>query len=260
MLGLLVVALAWSAPPVEVREVTHASEHRSKDVSYVAWIPRAEVPLPTLYLLHGAWGSHADWREHAEEQLSGLAAEHQIVIISPDGEELGWWADGREHRVESYVVEELIPHVESTLSVRPDRRAIAGLSMGGQGALGLALRHPGLFTSASSMSGILDITQHPSQWKLPRVFGSYAEHREVWRTHSVAWLLRKTSEPPPMLLTVSSDDPWAVHENRALHQELLGRGVEHGWREDPGTHDWAYWTAVVPHHVRFHAQHLHAAP
>lgn len=258
MLALLLVALAWSAPQVEVREITHASEVRGKDVSYVAWIPQSEAPLPALYLLHGAWGSHEDWREHAQDELSQLAAEHQVVILTPDGEEFGWWADGNQYRIESYVVQELIPHVEATLPVRTDRRAIAGLSMGGQGALGLALRHPGLFVSASSMSGILDITQHPRQWSLHRVFGSYHEHREVWRAHSVAWLLRMTSEHPPMLLTVSSDDPWAVHENRALHHELVGRGVEHGWREDPGTHDWAYWTAVVPHHVSFHAEHLYA--
>ena len=71
------------------------------------------------------------------------------------------------------------------------KRGIAGLSMGGHGALVLALRGGTGFISISSMSGILDITSHPTNWKLPEVFGPYETNRETWESHSAYHLAQK---------------------------------------------------------------------
>ena len=246
----------------------HGSKARGRDVYFWAFVPRPERPgdtFPVLYLLHGAWGSHDDWRQHAKAQLKDLAERYGIVIITPDGDPFGWYLDSpidADSRIETWFVHELIPHVEGAagLPVMPgaEHRSIGGLSMGGHGAFVLSLRNPGTFVSASSMSGILDITTHPKSWELPDRLGPLdRDSRKRWEEHSATCLLRALPQPEPKLLfTVSVGDGAAYDENLALHDELTRRDVPHEYAEAPGDHTWEYWTSVIADHVAFHAEYL----
>jgi S-formylglutathione hydrolase FrmB len=246
----------------------HASAVRGRDVYYWAIVPRPDKPgdtFPVLYLLHGAWGSHDDWRQHAKADLKELAERYGVVIITPDGDPFGWYLDSpveAASQLETWFVQELIPHVEgsSRLPVMKgaEHRAIAGLSMGGHGAFVLALRNPGAFTTASSMSGILDITTHPTSWELPDRLGPLDRGgRSRWEQHSATVLLRSVPEPATKLMfTVSTGDSAAYAENKALHDELTRRAVPHEYAEAPGGHTWDYWTSVIEDHVAFHAEYL----
>jgi len=243
------------------------SSARQKEVRFWAFLPQPEEPgqrYPVIYLLHGATGDYGDWRTHAKGQLLDLASRYGVVIITPDGDHYGWYLDSPEDpasALESYFVEELIPYVERGAGLPvaggPDHRAIIGLSMGGHGALSLALRQPGTFRAASSMSGILDITSHPKSWQIAGRLGSIEEHRSRWEEHSVAHLLRSgAADGLPILFVCGDADRAAWTENLALHEELTAAGREHEWRRSTEGHSWTYWTAELPKHVAFAAEYL----
>jgi len=243
------------------------SAARQKEVRFWAFLPQAEAPgerFPVLYLLHGATGDYRDWRLHAKGRLLELASRYGLVIVTPDGDPHSWYLDSpheTDSQLESYFFDELIPFVEegSGLPVvaGPDSRSIAGLSMGGHGALSLALRHPGTFRSASSMSGILDITSHPKSWQIADRLGPLEEQRAEWEEHSVTQLLRSgAASDLPILFVCGDADRAAWTENLALHEELTASGREHEWRASEAGHSWSYWTAELPEHVAFAAEFL----
>jgi len=126
---------------------------------------------PVLYLLHGHGGGQNDWRDHDVEHLVTAAdgTPLPVIVVMPDGGYDGWYSnwygvdlDGHSGTVapgwESFHIGELIPFVDATFRTEADRahRAIAGLSMGGFGAMSYAARHPDLFASAAAFSGAVD--------------------------------------------------------------------------------------------------------
>ncbi|MDR3570176.1 MAG: alpha/beta hydrolase family protein [Syntrophobacteraceae bacterium] len=241
----------------------------SQEMAYYAFVPGgvgSGKRYPVLYLLHGAFGSYRDWKDHAGKELCELASKYRLIIITPEGENFGWYADSRflkNNHIESYFFKELIPDVERNFPAN-GLRSIAGLSMGGHGAFVLCLRHPGQFVSVSSMSGILDITRHKRQWRLSKVFGPYGNNSAVWNRHSVLKLLAEQKEQRyirslPMLITVSTGDPYSLDDNRLVHEELDSLKISHCYRESAGTHDWTYWLSELPQHVAFHAEQLKRA-
>jgi len=243
------------------------SKLRNQETSYYAFVPQAVRDggaFPVLYLLHGAWDDYTAWKVQAEDELKKLADTHRIIIVTPDGGRFGWYADSPfdpANQIESYFFQELMPHVEQTLPVLKDRRGLAGLSMGGHGAVVLALRHPGAFMSVSAMSGILDLTRHRHRdWELDRVFGPYnSNNKDLWEQHSAYHLCLEKDDylkSLPLLLTVARDDPWALADNRFFHQRLNKLKIAHIYREGPGNHDWTYWKSQLPVHAAFHARVL----
>jgi len=243
-----------------LERVLHSTA-RNKTTRYLVFIPRSakKEKKPVLLLLHGAWDDYKAWNARAGDLLKRLAAEEDIIILTPDGEPFGWYADSAvtpDQNIETYFMDELIPHIRKTLPC-DGRFAIAGLSMGGHGAMVLALRNPGIFASASSMSGILDITRHPGQWKLPLVFGPFAGERvRDWRDHSALELIQRSSsglENLALMVSVSSEDEYSRDENRDFHAKLDELGKAHVYRAKPGGHDWKFWISELPRHVRFHA-------
>lgn len=233
---------------------------RGGDVDCYAFLPadrRPEERFPVVYLLHGAFEGADVWNREAGKLLEGLATRHRLVLIAPSCGKTGWYADSpliKNSRMESFIVRELLPFVEGHFPVLP-KRGIMGMSMGGHGAFALALRHPGLFASASSMSGVLDITRHAGQWKLRDVLGPLASQRALWESHSARFLLDQTQPPaaPSMLITVGQDDAYVVPENRAFRDALRKGGFNYQYRESAGGHDWTYWREELPLHMAFHA-------
>jgi len=124
---------------------------------------RSRRRYPVLYLLHGFTNSYASWA--ADTDLVHFARPFAMIIVMPDGGN-GWYindANGGQ-RWEDYHIHQLIPFIDShyrTIATRSGR-AIAGLSMGGFGALSYAARHPDLFSAAASFSGALDVEHLPA--------------------------------------------------------------------------------------------------
>jgi S-formylglutathione hydrolase FrmB len=136
---------------------------------------------PIIYLLHGLGGHYNVW---PHEKLADYATEFRLIIVTPEGND-GWYTDSATmpaDKYESYFLRELIPDVERryrALATR-DGRAVAGLSMGGYGALKFGVKHPDMFAFAASMSGALDAAAWTEE-ELKGAVGAYVA-RSVMRT------------------------------------------------------------------------------
>ena len=136
--------------------------------------------------------------------------------------------------------------------------AHAGISAGGHGAFSVALTHAGLFRSASSMSGVLDLTQARNRPALVRALGTYALDPAAWEARSATHLVAhrpRAAHGLPMLISVGSDDRWAP-VNRDFAAQLTALRIPHEFHESDGGHDWTYWVSELPRHVAWHAQLL----
>ena len=116
------------------------------------------LKYPVVYLLHGLGGGSSDWVSRT--RLAEHAAAYRLIIVTPEGRD-GWYTDSAtapDEKFETYFLEELIPDVERKFRTLParDARAVAGLSMGGYGALKFGIKHPERFAFAASLSGAFD--------------------------------------------------------------------------------------------------------
>ena len=112
---------------------------------------------PVIYLLHGLTGHYSDWLQ--KTNLADYATVYRFIIVTPEGND-GWYTDSATvptDKYESYIIRELIPDVERRFRTIQDRRAraVAGLSMGGYGALKFGIKFPDQFSFAASLSGAL---------------------------------------------------------------------------------------------------------
>jgi esterase/lipase superfamily enzyme len=246
------------------------SEALGAKAHYLAYVPReawrdgkptADAGCrPVLFLLHGAGGRWSDWSEHAHRDLQALAQEHQMILVTPEGGEAGWYVDSpilANSAHESHIVSEVVTDVSAWLPASPVR-GIAGLSAGGHGAITIALKHPDLFLSASSMSGVLDLPAAASRAALVERLGPLDAERERWEASSAMHLVARDVDQAralPMLVTVGSADTWA-ETNRAFHEKLEALKVPHVFEETDGGHDWTYWASQLPRHVGWHASAL----
>ena len=141
---------------------------------------------PVLMLLHGATRSHADF--------SDINAAPDALIVAPDGGAYGWYSDwwnggkGGPPAYETFHLVELPQLVQRSWRAST-RMAIAGISMGGFGAMSYAGRHPGMFVAAASISGVVDTRLMPRDWPDPNLWGSPVSQAEVWKTHNPATLV-----------------------------------------------------------------------
>ena len=211
--------------------------------------------FPVLYLLHGAYGSYKDWVKNTD--VADLADAYEMIIVFPDGSPFGWYVDSpfdSTARYESYIVKKLIPTIDSKYRTQADRwhRGICGLSMGGHGAISLAEKHPDLFGSASSLSGIMDITRHPTQWHIADLLGPYEQNKKLWRENSCYYLAPRLVGTHVKLLLDDGESDFAFPENLAFHQRLDSLHVAHIFHAYPGAHTWKYWSAHIGEHLAFH--------
>src|SRR6476659_3505669 len=144
LLGTLVAFHYHHESQVRIETIQFSSQLTGKSLPYnillspgYGLFSARRIRYPVIYLLHG-WNSHYDaWLSRTA--LAQYAAEHQLIIITPEGNN-GWSTD----KYESYIVQELIPDVDKRLRTIAERRgrAIAGCSMGGYGAVKFGLKHP----------------------------------------------------------------------------------------------------------------------
>jgi S-formylglutathione hydrolase FrmB len=271
-----------------------------------ATAPRRRYPV--AYYLHGLWGDESDWVSLAgidvvaDSEIAGGGPE--IILVMPDGDD-GWytnWATARDYaacagdtlmtrapptycvaqpRYEDYIARDLVQHVDTTYRTLPDRRhrGIAGLSMGGYGAVVLALEHPDRFSAAASHSGVLTpLYAGPHPYSAPaRLHGSmdslaaswggmwtmvapaFGATLASWQARDPAALARRLKAAggpvPALYLDVGSEDA-LVDQSRAFHAELTALGIPHRYAEWPGKHDWRYWHAHVGESLRWLAERI----
>jgi S-formylglutathione hydrolase FrmB len=237
--------------------------------------PGSDRRYPVLYLLHGQGDAYDSWVNAANGDLLKTAAGFEGFIVMPEGDRgfyTNWWNGGLrgEPAWERYHLDQLIPAVERRLPIRSGRRwhAIAGLSMGGEGAMFYASQRPGYFGSAASFSGPLSIERPTYQGAFEAgtgqdreaLFGDPAAQEFYWAGHNASKLvanLRSTR------LYVSAGDGVANPASPGevsnyfgqLAEAELGQqaaefaaaaqdaGAEVTYVPHQGIHDWPYWRA-----------------
>lgn len=211
-------------------------------------------PYPVLYLLHGLSDDHTIWhrRTSIERYVAGLP----LIVAMPDGGR-GFYADAVQgFAYETAIAGDLVQLIDGAFKTRPVRegRAVAGLSMGGYGALRYALRRPDLFCAAVSHSGAL-LFGHRA---LPGPESGNPEFARILGESPVggpndlcAVAAALPSEQRPALRIDCGVDDFLLEDNRAFHAHLDEIGYPHEYAEFPGSHEWGYWDTHVQEAVRF---------
>jgi S-formylglutathione hydrolase FrmB len=273
--GIHVIAGRWLDK--RLLELSVSSPALAKPAGVRVLVPddysTSSVRYPVLYLLHGGFGNFRDWTDagDAERITTGLP----LIVVMPDAGRGGWYSDwanfgqGGPPAWETFHIGELLPWVDATFRTVAIRqgRAIAGLSMGGFGAMSYAGRHPDLFSSVASFSGAVDtrnlgldglifISPLIDGGAPGAIFGLPGLDQPALAGHN-PWELASRfggmhialytgdGRPGPLDHGGSSFDPieFEVHSmGVAVHQRLRALGIVHTWDDyGAGTHSWAYW-------------------
>ncbi len=262
-----------------LRYLRHDSAATGTPMTLSVFVPPGDGPFPVLIWLSGLTCTEDNFTTKAGAY--GAAAEHGVIVVAPDtsprgegvpdddaydlGQGAGFYLDAtqapwaKHFRMERYVVEELIGLVDSQFPTTK-ARAISGHSMGGHGALTLALRHPHLFRSVSAFAPIASPTRCP--WG-EKAFTAYlGEDREAWAAHDAARLIESGVGAgcyDDILIDQGDADAFLAEQ---LKPELLvaaarAAGQTVTLRMQPGyDHSYFFMASFIGDHVAFHAERL----
>jgi S-formylglutathione hydrolase FrmB len=304
-----------TGPPSASRVVTEKlhSDALGVDKSVVVYLPRGydsqtAKRWPVFYYLHGLGGNETNWVQNGKLDAAADQLELAAIVVMPDGDDSfyvdsafkidyeqclkdgsGLFVPGQQDRpttcvrtrnYQTYIAKDLVDWVDShyrTIATR-DGRAIAGLSMGGFGAMQLSLRHPDLFSAAVSHSGAIgllyrgprpfapgkaEIATSVQGWgKAVGPIGIWIESTlssdiANWKAHDVVELAGKVPAGKVALyIDCGTEDDFALQDNaNYVHEALTAKHVEHEFFVGPGKHDFAFWSARVPKSLAFLRDH-----
>ena len=289
LVALVVLALVAMAAAVALSRVRVLTEQRLTErmVDVALWSPalgrrttvRLLLPLayedrpqarwPSVYLLHGCCDDYLSWTRSTD--IEELSATSDVLVVMPDGGRAGFysdWLDGPGwetfHTVE-------LPALLADRYRSNDRRTVAGISMGGLGALGYTARHPGQFLAAASFSGIVHTRRSPdesraylgllrSQDEHPyRLWGAPTVDAAIWAPHN-PYALAPRLTAVPLFVSVGDGRPGPLNpdgaedpiessllaENEALQERLTQVRANATFDfYGPGSHDWPYWERAL---------------
>ncbi|NQV38510.1 MAG: esterase family protein [Candidatus Marinimicrobia bacterium] len=208
--------------------------------------------FPVLYLLHGWSGDFDNW--NSKTDLSAYSDTYDIIIVCPEGGYASWYLDSPvnpKSQFKTYVGKEVVEWVDAnyrTINTR-DGRAICGLSMGGHGAFYLSLEYPNTFGAIGSMSGVLDLSTTRLVDGIHELLGTNS--RVTLDSFSVFYRLNWPEKTQPFILIDCGLEDKYIHVNRKVHKRLSEMGIEHSYLEEPGNHNWEYWTSHLETHIQF---------
>lgn len=257
---------------------SHASSATDCDMRFAIYLPpqAQRGPVPVLYWLSGLTCTEQNFITKAGAQRH--AAEHGIAIVAPDtsprgegvpdaegydlGVGAGFYVDATQapwaahYRMDTYVVDELPALVEANFPVT-DARAISGHSMGGHGALTLALRNPGRYRSVSAFSPIVAPSRVP--WG-QKAFAAYlGDDREAWKRHDATELVMASTEKLPILIDQGDADEFLQSQLKPEWLEAACAAAGHPLtlRMQPGyDHSYYFIASFIGEHTAYHARAL----
>ena len=252
-------------------------------MTFSVYVPphREGARLPVVWYLSGLTCTHANVTEKGE--FRNACAELGLIFVAPDtsprgegvpgdptnaydfGLGAGFYVDATQapfannYRMWSYVTEELPELIAGHFPVDPKRQSILGHSMGGHGALTIALSHPDRYRAASAFSPIVAPSEVP--WGIKALGGYLGDDRKAWRKHDTIALIEDGARFSDLLVDCGDADPFLAEQ---LRPELLEHACAKAeipltLRRQPGyDHSYYFISTFMADHLRWHAARLHA--
>lgn len=228
-----------------------------KDVKCVVIKPNgynASSQYPVTYLLHGYSDNYRGWVK--VDTIKDLCDLYNMLIVCPDGGYSSWYWDSpidSTFKYETFTATELVVWIDKQYATIKSKigRAITGLSMGGQGALFLAIRHQDIFGAAGSMSGGVDIRPFPNNWDMAKRLGKYAQFADRWNEYAVVNMLHLIEPNSLSIIIDCGINDFFFNVNEELHKKLLYYNIPHDYIIRQGAHTWDYWKNAVQYQLLF---------
>src|SRR3954465_4955156 len=259
----------------------HASRQTGTAMTFSLYVPpkRDEAKLPVVWYLSGLTCTHANVTEKGEYRRA--CAELGLIFAAPDtsprGEDVpgdpanaydfglgaGFYVDAtatpfaRNYRMWSYVTEELPRLVGEHFPVDATRQSIFGHSMGGHGALTVALNHPDRYRAASAFAPIVAPSQVP--WGIKALGGYLGDDRKAWRKHDAVALIEDGARFSDLLVDYGDADPFLTEQLRPelLQAACTKANIPLTMRRQPGyDHSYYFISTFMSDHLRWHAERL----
>ncbi len=249
-----------------LRLVTVKSPALGQRADVSLWIPDVPKIGTLLLLLHGVYGSHWAWclKGGAQRTAQGMVNRGEIgplVIAMPsdalgrDGSGYLTWPGAQD--VERWIVEE-VPALSrlAAPALLPDARvAIAGLSMGGYGALRLGAKYARNFCAISAHSAITRMEDMAPFVEEP--LSEYLACAPCEELSALYWIRKHRTDLPPLRFDCGTADS-LLESNRELHRALEREGIGHVFEEFAGGHEWSYWQSHLVETLRHVDRHARA--
>lgn len=258
----------------------HASTATACEMTFGLFLPEEAQfgPVPVLWYLSGLTCTHENAMGKAGAQ--GWAAEQGIALIFPDtsprgdgvaddeaydlGKGAGFYVNATEapwaphYRMWDYITEDLPNIAFEHFALDPDRQAITGHSMGGHGALTIAMRHPGRFASVSAFAPICNPTD--SDWGRKQLGAYLGADETTWAAHDATLLMQNGGFDGPILIDTGTDDQFGdLLKTEALAHAATARRQQMTLRMQPGyDHSYFFVSSFMEEHISFHADALYS--
>jgi putative tributyrin esterase len=241
---------------VVLHDVKFRSAALNREMQYRVVLPASIEPgrkLPVVYLLHGAGGGFRDWSNYSD--ISRFA-EAGLILVMPEGDDSYYMnaAERPQDRYEDYIVQDLAQDAGAKFPTASGRRnhAIIGVSMGGFGAIKIALSHPDLFAFAGALSPAIDVPRRrfsirriQQSQALSSIFGAWGS---ATRRADDPFLIARSVNPAeaPYLFLACGDAESLLSPNREFAAVLEHQHLRHEFHVAAGGHDWNQWNAQLP--------------
>jgi S-formylglutathione hydrolase FrmB len=259
--GLLLLFAATQASQTSIVSIPSADMNKSFNAAVITpeEYKNSSNRFSVVYLLHGYSGDYLTWSRVAP--LDEYADRYHVVFVCPDGNFNSWYMDSpvrADSKFESYLINDVVPFVDKNYRTwaQARGRAIIGSSMGGHGAATILAKHCSLFCGAGSISGIMDLTEFPSQWDLHVVLGDFRTSAGLWKSRSFLMLCEKLVGQSKALILDCGESDFALPGNRRTHEKLLAFGIPHQYFERPGAHSLEYAGQNVEFHILYFSRIL----
>lgn len=261
------------------KQFSHSSKVLNCDMRFAVYLPpQAEQgkKLPVLYWLSGLTCTDENFMQKAGAHR--MAAELGMMIVAPDtsprgdevaddegydlGKGAGFYVNAtqepwsKHYQMYDYVTRELPQIIEGNFSVS-NKKAIAGHSMGGHGALMIALRNPEMFVSASAFSPIVNPMNCP--WGQKAFTAYLGDDKDEWQQYDSCYLLEHAEKQVPMLVSQGDADQFLAEQLKTealeaiAHEKSAPVTIE---RHDGYDHSYYFIASFIEQHLKFHAEYL----
>jgi len=259
-----------------IEDLSISSKITGYNVNYSVYLPpcyeSSQRSYPVVYLLHGYSDNETAWVQFGEiNQTVDKAIEEGIIppmiIIMPNAK-VTWYVNNYKGSdpYEDMIFKEFIPQVEKQYRIRAQKefRAVSGLSMGGNGSLVWAIKHPEMFAACAAYSAAVytnpEMVEHlktgKKDWFAP-IYGQLDKNGNLpqhWLDYSVLELIKKRSAKQLNQVKYyidCGDDDFLYKGNAALHVALRNKKVNHQFRIREGAHNWTYWRSNIIYGLTF---------